>query len=103
MSPETESTLVLARLQSRHLSGPPPCRSEPGDSAAGPGGARRRVRRRRRVGICPETEPPLVRARRRSLECVGVIGGMGAKGAKIRDAGNMWKRYSPHKMVQLAK
>ena len=30
-------------------------------------------------------------------------GGMGAKGAKIRDAGNMWKRYSPHKMVQLAK
>ena len=40
-------------------------------------------RRRRRVGSSPETEPPLVLARRRSLECVGVIGGMGQKGQRF--------------------
>ena len=42
MSLETEPPLVLARRRSRHLSGPPPCRSELGDSAAGPGGANKR-------------------------------------------------------------
>jgi len=50
------------------------CRSDmqaAGISAAGPGGARRRGRRRRPVGRSPETEPPPVRARRRSRNMLG--------------------------------
>ncbi len=39
-SPETEPPPVRARRRSRHRSGPPPSRSEPGDGAAKPVGAR---------------------------------------------------------------